>query len=118
MNEQTDPGNDVVYFIFGSITLMVLVIVICYLRTLYKALSRISPRNRRMTPALVWLTLIPYFGVFWQFFIAMRVPDSLRNEFRDRGRDDGSDYGKSLVFTQAVLGVVSWISCNVPGLAD
>jgi hypothetical protein len=35
------------------------------------------------------------------------VPDSLRNEFRDRGRDDGSDYGKGIATTNAVLGLIS-----------
>lgn len=55
MNRQADPANvDIIYFIFGSISLIVLVVVIGYLHTLQKALSRVSPRNRLMAPALVW----------------------------------------------------------------
>ena len=58
---------------------------------------------------MVWLFLIPCFNLIWQFFIATRIPDSLKNEFRDRDRDDGSDYGKTIALTQAVLGLL-----NVP----
>jgi hypothetical protein len=80
-----------------------LAIQIFYLLTLHRALDRVSPRNRLMEPAMVWLNLIPCFNIVWQFFIAIRVPDSLRNEFRDRGRDDGSDYGKTIAMTQAII---------------
>jgi hypothetical protein len=65
-----------------------------------------------MAPGLVWLDLIPCFNIIWQFFIATRVPDSLRNEFRDRNRDDGSDYGKSIAMTQAVLNTISAFGGN------
>src|SRR5262249_25557732 len=65
------------------------------------------PWNRLMEPGLVWLSFIPIFNIIWNFFIATRVPDSLRNEFRNRGQDDGSDYGKAIGLTNAVLSVVS-----------
>ena len=84
-----------------------LVIVIFYLLTLQRALSRVSPENRLMEPGMVWLSLVPCFNLIWQFFIAQRVPDSLRNEFRARGQDDGSDYGKSIGLTVAVINVLT-----------
>jgi hypothetical protein len=87
--------------------LVVLIIYIFYLLTLQKALSRCSPRNRLMEPGLVWLFLIPCFNIIWQFFIAVRVPGSLQNEFRDRNRDDGSDYGRGIAMTQAVIGIIN-----------
>lgn len=82
-----------------------LIVAILYLLTLQKALSRVPLRNRLMEPGLVWLLLIPCFNIIWQFFIAVRVPGSLQNEFRDRVRDDGSDYGKSIAMTNALLGI-------------
>jgi hypothetical protein len=94
------------------VLLIVLVVAIFYLLTLQKALSRVSPRNRTMEPGMVWLMLIPCVNLVWQFFIAIRVPESLRNEFRARGRDDGSDYGKSIALTQAILGIVSSVISN------
>ena len=93
--------------ILGVVVAVALVIAIFYLLTLQKALSRVSPQNRLMEPAMVWLSLVPCFNLIWQFFVAQRVPDSLRNEFRSRGRDDGSDYGKSIGLTVAVLNVLS-----------
>ena len=99
--------------IIGVVLAVCLLIVIIYLQTLQKALSRVSPRNRLMEPGLVWLLLIPCFNIIWQFFIAIRVPGSLQNEFRDRGRDDGSDYGKSIAMTNAILGIVGGVISNI-----
>src|SRR5262245_60241126 len=97
---------------FGVVLIIALVITTFFLLTLYRALSRVSPRNRLMEPGLVWLSLIPLFNLIWTFFIATRVPDSLRNEFRARGRDDGSDYGKGVGLAYAILSVAT-IPLNV-----
>jgi hypothetical protein len=107
--------QDVVGMVLGVLCLILavaLVIAIFYLLTLQKALSRVSPRNRLMEPAMVWLMLIPCVNFVWQFFIAVQVPDSLRNEFRERGQDDGSDYGKSIALSQAIIGIVSSVLGN------
>ncbi len=88
------------------VIVIALVIAIFYLLTLQKALSRVSPRNRKMEPAMVWLSLVPCVNLVWQFFIAIQVPDSLKAEFKERGRDDGGDYGKSIALTNCILGLV------------
>ncbi|MBI3411268.1 MAG: hypothetical protein HY040_23280 [Planctomycetes bacterium] len=89
------------------VVVIALVVTIFFLLTLQKALSRVSPRNRLMEPGLVWLSLIPLFNLVWLFFVVTRVPDSLRNEFRTRRQDDGSDYGKGIGLTYAILGVAT-----------
>jgi hypothetical protein len=94
--------------ILCMILIIGIAIAICYLLTLQKALSRVAPWNRLMEPGLVWLSLIPIFNLIWSFFIATRVPDSLRNEFRSRDLDDGSDYGKGIGLANAIIGVVSF----------
>ena len=110
------PGNEgLIFAILGAacvVLLICLVVAIFYFLTLQTALSRCSPRNRLMEPGMVWLMLIPCFNIVWQFFVAVCVPDSLRNEFRDRRRDDGSDYGKSLALTRAVIDVVNIVVSN------
>jgi len=88
--------------------IVAIVIVVFYLLTLQKALSRVAPWNRLIEPGLVWLTLIPIFAHIWSFFIATRIPDSLRNEFRSRGLDDGSDYGKGVGLAHAIIAVLSF----------
>ena len=123
MQQVVNPGADgalgLICVVVGVFLLVVLVIFIFYLMTLQKALSRVAPHNRLMEPGSVWLLLIPCFGLIWQFFIAVRVPGSLRNEFRERGMDDGSDYGKSIALTQAILGIVSSVISNgMRGMKD
>lgn len=103
--------------IIGAVVAVLLIVVILYLLTLQKALSRVSPRNRLMEPGMVWLMLVPCFNIIWQFIVAIRVPDSLRNEFRDRGREDGSDYGKSLALGQAILNILNPVISNAASAA-
>jgi len=106
---ELQPGAEDAFIIFGFlcfVLIAILVVAVFYLLTLQKALSRVARRNRLMEPGLVWLSLIPLVGLVWSFFIATRVPDSLRNEFRERGMDDLSDYGKRIGLANAILGVV------------
>ena len=91
------------------VAVITIVVAVFYLLTLQKALNRCSPRNRLMEPALVWLSLVPFVHIVWPFFIAVRVPGSLRNEFRDRRQDDGSDYGQAIALSSAVIGVISMV---------
>lgn len=105
----------------GAVIFVVLAIVltisIFYFLTLYKAMSRVSPRNRLMEPGLVWLSIVPILNVVWSFFNAIRVPGSLKNEFVDRGMDDGSDYGKGVGLAGAVITVVQIALGCVAGAA-
>ena len=106
------PLPGILCVIVGFVLAVVLIIAIFYLITLQKALNRVAPHNRLMEPGMVWLMLIPCVNIVWQFVVAIRVPDSLRNEFRERGQDDGSDYGKSIAIAQAVIGIVSTVISN------
>jgi hypothetical protein len=58
--------------------------MIFFLLTLQNTLNAISAENRKMESSLVWLTLIPLFGLIWQFIIVNRVADSLKLEFAKR----------------------------------
>src|SRR5438105_3737061 len=104
MEESNVPG-----IIAGAVVVLsVAAVVIAIFYSLHKALSRVAPRNRLMEPGEVWLGLIPFFNIIWSFFMATRIPDSLRNEFRDQGRDDGSGYGRGWGLASAILGV-GWL---------
>ncbi|MFO0863581.1 MAG: hypothetical protein U0744_02790 [Gemmataceae bacterium] len=98
---------------FGAMIFVILAVVVVvgvfYCLTLFKAMEKVSPRNRLMASGLVWLAMIPYFNIVWAFFNAINVPGSLRNEFRDRGMDDGSDYGKNLGLIGAGLSAASTV---------
>jgi hypothetical protein len=62
-----------------------LTVMILYLLTLQRALSRCSPDLRTMQPGMVWLSLIPCFNLVWQFFIVINLGKSLEAEFKKRG---------------------------------
>jgi hypothetical protein len=96
--------------LFCLAALVVLVVLIFYLLTLQKALRRVSPHNRLMEPGSVWLMIVPCVNIFWQFVMAVRLPGSLRNEFRERGEDDGSDYGRGIALTGAGFNVLSGVA--------
>jgi hypothetical protein len=83
---------------------------IFFLLTLQKALSRCQPRNRTMSPGLVWLDLVPLVNIVWTFVAVIRVAESLKNEFRDRGMHRRKeDYGYG-------LGIAAYVALIVVGL--
>jgi hypothetical protein len=50
---------------------------------------------------MVWLTLIPIFGVVWQFIIVGNIADTLKAEFAQRNINVGEDrpgYNIGLIF--------------------
>ena len=74
---------------------------VLYLLTLQNTLKQVSPENRKMPPANVWLNLIPLFNFGWQFVIVNRVADSLKAEFDKRGivsEEPRPGYGVGLAY--------------------
>lgn len=84
--------------------------MIFYLLTLQNTLYEVKNENRRMQPGQVWLSLIPLFGLIWQFIIVTNLADSLKLEFRQRNiivDEDRPGYGIGLAF--CILGCCSII---------
>jgi hypothetical protein len=51
---------------------------------LVKTLSLVKEENRKITPILIWLILIPGFNVLWNFFVVIRMSQSIKNELDSR----------------------------------
>ena len=83
--------------------------LVLLLATLRQALDRCARRNQTMHPGLVWLNLVPLFNVFWCFPTILGVGRSLRNEFADRGLDQGGSYGTTLGISGAGIGIVGGV---------
>jgi hypothetical protein len=64
--------------------IILLLPLIFFLITIQNTFNAVSPENRKMDGGLVWLTLIPLFGMVWQFIIVNRLADSLKLEFAKR----------------------------------
>jgi len=72
-----------------QILLLLLFIVpaILFIVTQQNTLKAIQPENRSMSPGEVWLQLIPLFGLVWQFFVVIRISDSLQKEINSWTND-------------------------------
>jgi hypothetical protein len=114
------PPEFPIAIIIGVIVAFVVIFLILeilwffYARTMSNALKQVSEGSRAMQPGLPYLMMIPCFNIVWQFFIAIQVPASLQAEFRNRGMDDGSDYGKSMGLTAAIIWAVEVFMGCIP----
>lgn len=61
---------------------------VLFLLTQQNTLRRITRQNRRLRPGMVWLQLIPFLGQIWQFFVIVRISNSIRNELAARQEDE------------------------------
>lgn len=76
-------------FLTGDGCLVGVVLLLGYVLILAmasKAIGRVSPEHRRIEPAQVWLNLLPVFHLVWLPVTVDRIAQSLRAEFRARGR--------------------------------
>lgn len=76
-------------FLFIILILIVAVLIgltiaILFLLTLQNTLKAISPANRKMEPGMVWLSLIPFFNVVWQFIVVKKISGSIAAEYNSR----------------------------------
>ena len=93
-------------FIFVLFALLLVPVILFYV-SLMGALQACQPKNRTMEPGLVWLNLIPFFGLGWIFYTVVCISNSLKNEFQDRGIDDHGQYGFGVGVAFSVCCVVS-----------
>ncbi|MDA0803663.1 MAG: hypothetical protein O2819_07925 [Planctomycetota bacterium] len=75
--------------------------LVCWL--IQGAQSRVPHANRRMSPAGVWLLMIPLFSIVWVFLVGIRVPDSIRAARQARG-EDVDDCGRRIGVAWAICG--------------
>lgn len=85
-----------------------------FLLNLHTLLERVSPQNRAMPPAHVWLNFIPLFSLGWYLYTVHQVRDSVRAEYRARGWPLDQDFGYNLGLASGVLGVASFFMGWVP----
>lgn len=90
-----------------------IVVFIMHLAAMSSALEAVPQPLRKMPPGNVWLTLIPFFGIVWQFIVVGAVSDSLKAEFMRRNvpRDEDRP-GYSSGLTACILmvcGIIPWL---------
>lgn len=96
-------------FVFAILIGLAISIVICLL--LYFPLRDIPQQYRVMEPMAVFLLIIPFFGLVWNFFVCQRIPDSYRNAFHAYGRTNVGDCGRGLGLAYAIVAATAIIPC-------
>jgi len=86
-----------------------LIPAIFYLISVQAALKAVSPKNRSLDPALVWLYLIPVFNLVWQFFIVVNVSGSLKREYAQRQAQAVGDCGYGLGIAMCIVSLCAII---------
>ena len=103
---------------FGLAFLLVLavalVVEIFFLLNLQETLRRVSYENRRMAPGLVWLIIIPVFGIGWLIYTVLKITDSLRAEYHSRGWKPDGDFGYGVGLAAGILSAASMIWGWIP----
>jgi hypothetical protein len=107
---------------FIIVIAVALIIQVLFLLTLYRTQQAVHERNRELSPGLVWLTLIPLFGMIWAPIMVPKLSNSLRREFEDRGwRVDGEGFARTTGMLWAWGGIANAVLSiiqNVAQLAD
>jgi len=94
------------------------------------AANAAAPAHRTMEPGMIWLLLVPFFQVYWNFRALPAVSDSLAATMREKGLKP-DDCGRSIgmIWSLLVLGIyilhiISWttegflISIGASGLVQ
>ena len=103
-----------------TITAGAIVAAVFYTITLQKTLNSCAPENRQMEGGMVWLNWIPLFGLGWQFYVYIKIQESLKLEFESRGIEpDDSNFGYGIGLAYGVCNCVAVIPYLFPvGIAS
>ena len=70
------------YLLAAGVLRLIIMVYLCMQGR--KALLQISKENRNLGPDQVWLLLVPFLNIYWNFVFVRRFTESLNNEFYDR----------------------------------
>ena len=99
-----------VILVFGAMAFAVALIpLIFFALTLQKALDRCAPENRAMSPRMVWLLLIPFFNLIWNFIVVTRMAATLESEFRMRQIPIEQNPGQGIGIAYAILFICTFV---------
>ena len=110
MDEFLKSGAGAAFILLGILSMaIVIVVAVFFLLTLRKALSRCQPQNRAMSPNSVWWMLVPIFNVVWQFYLYIKIAESLEREFQQRSVEVEAKPGRTLGIFAGICSICSVI---------
>lgn len=93
----------------GIVVSIAITIVLCIL--FKKNYESIPAQFRLMEPNQVWLMLIPLFNMVWIYFVVLRLSDSYRAYFENKGDFSNGDCARSIGLWYAICTSCSMVPC-------
>ena len=109
-----DMGPLVFFAILGALFFFILAIYIAVCLFLSSCFKRIPEEHRKLSPGLVWLLMIPCFGVVWNFFVYPALASSYIATFEAEGSNPHGDCGRTLALVYCILVAVSGVLLVMP----
>lgn len=103
--------SDLVEYLWIFFLIAGLPIMITWLLIMNRAIDQVSHDLRRIEPGAVWLSLIPLFGLVWQFIVVGAVGDGIAKEMLARNmlpREEKPAYAVGLT------GCILMCCCIIP----
>ena len=90
-----------------------------FLLTQQRTLEAIRAENRQMKPGQVWLQMIPFFGLIFQFWVIRRIAESIREELNTPTGDsifaeDGLDIAGKPTYSLGITYAILICACILP----
>lgn len=108
--EGAAAGVAAIFLMFAAICIgvsLVIAAVICFI--ISGCFKRIPQQYREMEPGMVWLLLIPCFGLVWNFFVWLKLAKSYQAYFQAQGIADAGDYGYNLNLAYCIVTVCALV---------
>src|SRR5882672_5369822 len=83
MGDFLQPWHLMVLFVVAGIMMLP---AILYILTLQKALNKCAPGSRTLDPTMIWLLIVPFVNIIFNFFVVLGMAKTFGNEFRRRGK--------------------------------
>ena len=93
---------------------LIIQIAVCFF--VMKCYTALPPSYRRMSAGLVWLLLIPFFDLVWNFFVFPRLALSYQDFFRHHGRHERDDCGHGLALAMSATHLASLVFLTLANL--
>jgi hypothetical protein len=95
--------------LFTVVIMVAISVLICLL--IYLPYQQVPAEHQKMAPGLVFLLLIPFFNIIWNFIVFLRIPESFQSYFASQGRTDVGDCGRQIGLWYAICGVAAIVPC-------
>ena len=99
----------VLFGVIGFIVSIAIFCVVCYI--ISGCYKKIPQQFRLMEPGMVWLLVIPCFGIVWNFFVWLKLAKSYQAFFASEGISDAGDCGYGLNLAYCIVSVCCLIPC-------